>query len=198
MSVYFSPGKLLWSPFRREREEKGSSGERKEDSTLWKGKCRKAAAVVSSLLFTGVFLLSLKGVCHENSMARQRNRELSTVMRSLSGESKLYVVWGNALNVEELNPLTSLEELRKLTILAGGWLLFSPVYDGILERFGIRDVYRALYEKDNVFLICRNSDYDMKLLQSYLKQHYDQDVVLEKVLLWDNNRRCVVKIRRKG
>ena len=54
----------------------------------------------------------------------------------------------------------------------GGWDLASPAKESILERYGIEgSVYRALLEKDNVFLV-DVKDYETKLV--YLRQHYDE------------------------
>jgi hypothetical protein len=69
--------------------------------------------------------------------------------------NELYVVWGAEFPYELLPPLGRWEELRGLNLLGLGTDSSSPRLERRLAQFGIDDLYRALYTRDDVRLISR-------------------------------------------
>jgi len=127
-----------------------------------------------------------------------RNIEYMGLIKALSGEDKLYVIWGHAMNSENTGPFVNLKELEKFNRVDANWTVFSPTYYRMLEKFQIRDVYKALYEKDNVYLIALNDRFFLTYLQIFIKEHYNEDILFEPLLVWYDNSRCVFKVYREG
>jgi len=189
--LFFSAENFCPSLYPSEKE--GCDKEKNLPFTLY-SPLRKTAVIILCFFLAGSVFLSFRQLFLVSSKSKIKNTEYTLITEQLSHKDKVYVVWGSALNMEDMWPLSDPGKLKNFNIITSGWLTHSPYYYFLLKKFGITDVYMALYEKDNVFLICRNDGEMLKLLQLYIKEHYNQDVLFKPLLLWDNNRRCVVKV----
>jgi len=189
--LFFSAENLCPSLYPSEKE--GSDKEKKLPFTLY-SPLRKTVIIILCFFLAGSVFLSFRQLLLISSKSKIKSSEYARITEELSHKEKIYVVWGNALNMEDMGPLSAPEKLKNFNIITSGWLTHSPYYYFLLKKFEITDIYRALYEKDNVFLICRNDQEMLKLLQFYIKEHYNQDVLFRPILLWDENSRCAVKV----
>ena len=87
---------------------------------------------------------------------------------------RLYVVWGASLPFELIPPLSSMDELREMKIffLASGTR--SRYNAARLEEFGIDDIHRAIYTRDDVFVI--SNDALNRLFVAYVAEHYGEPI----------------------
>lgn len=87
---------------------------------------------------------------------------------------RLYVVWGASLPFELIPPLSSMDELREMKIffLASGTR--SRYNAARLEEFGIEDIHRAIYTRDDV-LVISNGAYN-EVFVAYVAEHYGERI----------------------
>lgn len=93
---------------------------------------------------------------------------------------QLYVVWGGCYPFEMLLGEADFQSLRALKMLATGFCCQSPVSDARLAEFGITDLYRAMWERPDVFVIGGPELND--LFANYVREHYGKRVVARTVL----------------
>jgi len=87
---------------------------------------------------------------------------------------QLYVCWGAQFPYELLSPDDNLDCVRNLKILPLGTSLRTPTTDARQAQFGITDLYRALYEKENVFLVAGQPS--VEAYRTYVREHYGVEV----------------------
>jgi hypothetical protein len=102
---------------------------------------------------------------------------LHSEMTSLVEELKprpdqLFVLWREWFPVEKLvYPLESTRRLRDFRCLWLSAQLPTPLSDRRLRDFGISNIYLAICERPNVFLVAGNELFN--LFSTYVRQHYD-------------------------
>ena len=167
-------------------------------SEISKSLCMKSPkssfSVFATVIIFLVLLLNIRAFYSISGLNRFNSdnflRMVSSNIRPTN--DKLFVMWGGALNIEHLSPFKNVKELGTLNILGTGCATHSPLNDRILERFSIVDIYVALYEKDNVFLIC--SEEKTGLLKKYIDEHYKQNIRFEKIAnLNDFNNNIIIE-----
>lgn len=65
------------------------------------------------------------------------------------------------------------KELYTNQVNLGGWIGRSPIMMDTMERYEVESIYRALYEKENVYFYTRENEY---LILGYLRRHYREDI----------------------
>lgn len=98
---------------------------------------------------------------------------------------RLLVVWGAALPIELTLPLSDMHEYRGLRLYSLGSDTRSPYNAALLEEFGIEDIYRAIYTRDDVLVI--GSDALNGLLVRYAAEHYGDRVSFWPVARYGKN-----------
>jgi hypothetical protein len=113
-----------------------------------------------------------------SQLGRTLNGALTGALRELPREP-LYVVWGAALPIELTLPWSSMAELRGLALYSLGSDTRSPLNGARLAERGIDDIYRAIYERDDVRVIGNESQ--GRLLVRYAQEHYGHRVAFRPV-----------------
>jgi hypothetical protein len=96
---------------------------------------------------------------------------------------QLYVTWGASFPYELVPPLDPLREFRDLRILSLGVMTQSPVTAARMTEFGIDDLYRALYERDDILLI--STDAHNRLLEQFVREHHGVSIAAVPVAQYD-------------
>lgn len=91
-----------------------------------------------------------------------------------SDHRKLCVMWEAALPLELVSPLDTLDEWSDLPMLSIAWPECTPWQEEIKRRFGITNLARALYERDDVVLIA--TDTHRRLFQNFAQEHFGAQV----------------------
>jgi len=83
----------------------------------------------------------------------------------------LYALWGPTFPLDAIDADSSLAFMRDFKCV-GLWYeqRHGPAQRRLAE-YGIDDLYRALYERDNVFLMAHKGE--LRLLFEYVREHYD-------------------------
>jgi hypothetical protein len=113
----------------------------------------------------------------------QRNSaELTTIADSLApSSSKLYVIWADGFPLDYIAPLASSASLAWTKSFHAVWLSWCqtmPSTTAMLKHFGIHNLYRAIAERDNVYVLfsvnqLRAPDLMYHLrYQTYMDSHY--------------------------
>jgi hypothetical protein len=87
----------------------------------------------------------------------------------------LLVFSGGILNLERLSVFSNLQEYKSLNIVFTGWFSNSPITLRTLERFQIRDLYSALFERDNVLILVVKNNTG-KCLKRFMWEHYQRQI----------------------
>jgi hypothetical protein len=87
----------------------------------------------------------------------------------------LFVDWAASLHGEVLAPWGGPEKLRGIRLLPIGTMSRTPFVRARLEEFGISDIYRAIYTRDDVYVILMSERF-YKAFKAYVKEHYNASV----------------------
>jgi hypothetical protein len=108
----------------------------------------------------------------ESADNRARHARALDMMAQLAPRpDQLFVVWGADLPFEDVVfPLRPTAPPPGLEAVGFGWMTRAPFTRRRLDEFGVADLYRALYERDDVRLVCTPAR--AQLLCSYLHERY--------------------------
>jgi hypothetical protein len=110
-----------------------------------------------------------------SSHVRRDRVALERFLNELSpSTNKLYVTWGWALPYELVSPLDSLDRWSRATFLSLSWNQGTPWNEAIKRRYGISNLSRAIYERDDIELVAMEED--VKLFTTFAKEHFGGDV----------------------
>jgi hypothetical protein len=112
---------------------------------------------------------------------RTRHRQIAVVMDQIAPrDDQLFVIWGGSFPYEGLvRPLEPLTQLESFKCMGLGVGLQTPMSNERLREFRIDDLCRAIYERNDVFLV---SDEPLNaLLATYVEEHYDARIVFRPV-----------------
>lgn len=131
-----------------------------------------AATILLLLLLSFVRVYA----CYTAADTRLANRNsLIDMLDNLRSPGRLVVSIADSFPFEmALLPFDSLKKFRGLDIYWTGYILNTPLPDVQLERFGITDIYTALYMNDNLVLVSRREL--LALYATFVKEHYDHEI----------------------
>jgi hypothetical protein len=121
-------------------------------------------------------LRTLGGLADADADRLQRHREAARLVRQLNPRpDQLYLLWREQFPLEDLvTPLGDAAAMGRIQCLALGTLLETPFTERRLRKFGIDDVYRALWERPDVFLVTHKDLQDY--LRRYVLLHYGTEL----------------------
>ncbi len=107
--------------------------------------------------------------------ARLAQRELQEIVAHIAPKPhQLFLAWASCVPFEYTSPLAGMEEFRDFKLLGIGGCLRTPIAFDRLREFGIEDIYRATFERDDVFII---AEFEwLPLLEKYILEHYGVNV----------------------
>jgi len=139
-----------------------------------------------SVLGAGALAVILLGLNAAAERRREAARRISPAeARQMLAEldprpDHLYIFWGADFPYEDVVfPGQACSLPAQLKAATFSWATRTPLHDQRLEQFGITDIYRAVYERDDVRLVCRPEN--AALLCAYLKEHYGVEARVEEV-----------------
>jgi hypothetical protein len=129
--------------------------------------------VVAGLLGGILVILTIVDCAAKAARERRLHNDLQEVMRALRPRpDKLFVLWREWFPLENVvYPFESTAALRDFRCLSLSTLLQTPFTDRRLDDYRIRDVYMAICERPDVYVIAM--DKLIILYASYMKQHYN-------------------------
>lgn len=136
---------------------------------------RKTGVVTLLLAFITVWgIKAHAGV--NRSRVETESLYLDTLKKLNPSSENLYVVWGPDLLVH-FPRVSSPNLYPNMKLICTGWPLYTKVAQERLKEFQISDLYQALYEKENVYLV---SDKGRESgLVEFIKAHYGVDVYFD-------------------
>lgn len=90
-------------------------------------------------------------------------------------DDQLFIVWGAAFPYTRILPLDNFDYLGNMKLISLGTTLRTPITRARMKEYGVSDIYKALYEKDNVYLIT-NNDRHLYYYTEFIKEHYGADI----------------------
>ena len=94
--------------------------------------------------------------------------------------NQLFVTWGGDFPYQSFQlPGAAEPASKEMQFLGLGVGNHEPVVQNRLRGFGIEDLYRAFYERNDVFLIC--VEMKKKLLAQYILEHYHTKVAVKTI-----------------
>ncbi len=138
---------------------------------------RKRYFFIIGLLLLGIWWSWLY---RQGSAAMERNREFRSFIRELDpSPGQLYVNWAGLLPLNACLPFDHLEYVKALKILPLGVKTNSPPYFERLREFDIDDIYPALAQMDDIFLV--SDPGKNQLYARYMMEHYQMAVTFEEI-----------------
>lgn len=93
------------------------------------------------------------------------------------GKDKLIFIWDSSLPLQWLQPFDNYSRFKNRSIISGGWTQRTPHDLILLKKFNANNIYTALYENNNIYLIAIPQY--TELLQIFMKEHYSKNVSFE-------------------
>lgn len=123
-----------------------------------------------SCFFMIYHLFIIVNITIDNNRNR-KNEMLKYAELENLGDEALIVNWGgSSINSEHIDPFSSIEDMPEINYLGLGWSTFSPYYISVLDKYDIDDLYLAIFQDKNVYLVA-NQSY-IKYLLIYMQEHY--------------------------
>ncbi|MHB8880759.1 MAG: hypothetical protein ACYC69_04505 [Thermodesulfovibrionales bacterium] len=121
-------------------------------------------------------LIVISGRYDESRVNKYKNSIMKqTVAQFNSDRSSLYVIWGASFPYEFFSPFDNLgTELASFRMLGINTLSNTPINAKVMAENQMKDVYKDLYEKDNLYLI--SNPYLNILYKQYVKEHHNKVV----------------------
>ncbi len=144
-------------------------------SIRYEGSYMTVASVSTLLLFVFISSFLTEEYKIGQSVKRERESFHNSVERLAPVEDDLYLVWGAAVPWESLSPFDTLSFMRDWKLIILGTTLRTPITKARKEQFGIDNLYKALYEHDNINIIIRNIRY-LYIYRVLVNEHYGVDL----------------------
>lgn len=114
-------------------------------------------------------------ILNESKINITKQQELDQVIERLSDEEKIYIIWG-ATGLEDKTISFSIPPQKNyLNIIQLGWMINSPYYNKALDKYSIDDIYKAIVDRDDIFVICSQGATEM--FSGFVSEHYKRDVI---------------------
>lgn len=135
-------------------------------------------ALAALAIFTGLYMN--KNVCLYSGQyaVEDKSSQKAAVERLLEDEEHLYLckVW--SIDHELYGPLeTAPAGFADRIVLLGGWSLYHPSIEHVLEKYGIENPYPDMIDNPQVLLI----DKDVERTVEYLQKYYEPSARAEKI-----------------
>ncbi|MBT4483320.1 MAG: hypothetical protein HOC71_06550 [Candidatus Latescibacteria bacterium] len=128
-----------------------------------------------TLAFMSLFFLVYQ-LLLDSAQNRQESKSIRRSMESMkSDKNKLFVNWGASFPHTKILPFENLEFLSDFNVLQLGTSTRSPFNKMRKADFNIKDLYRAMYEKDNIYFIVSNLRY-LYYFANHVQEHLNMDV----------------------
>lgn len=137
------------------------------------------------------------------SVARSLNKSKTGALESKSlqtsidqlrlQEDELFVIWGSSFPFEKIRPFDDLRILKGMNIIFVSAFDNTSLFDNARKRFGIKNLYIDLYEKDKVYLVADpvKDRYDPDIYRQFCFEHYGAQV--EFVVRYQDDNLTVLK-----
>jgi hypothetical protein len=117
---------------------------------------------------------------HKQSTWNENHQDsLGGFVKVIANPNVLYVVWPLAFPYEYISPFSNLEELNSFHIYPLSYISHSPISKEIRTKFGVNNIYKALYERDNVLLMF--SPDILPPLKDFIAEHYKASVYFKQL-----------------
>jgi len=145
---------------------------------------RKIIGLILLIVVVGVSVVNARSWQWRSAEYIRKDKWLRQVVRDINpAENQLYVVWGAGFPFEWVLPFRDTNYLNNFKCF---WLDGNQRYKSsmsILEGRGIKNIYKAIAEKENIFLIIRGDGPGNHLLmyKTFMMEHYHMSVEMREL-----------------
>jgi len=126
-----------------------------------------------SLIMAFIFTYAQNNIENKNKIV-----ELQKTFQYLpSNKNSLVFIWDSSLPFQWIHPFDNYSRFKNRSIIFGGWTQRTPHDLLLLKKFGINNIYTALYENNNIYLLAIPQY--TELLQIFMKEHYNKNIYFE-------------------
>ncbi|MFA5014520.1 MAG: hypothetical protein WC549_03145 [Actinomycetota bacterium] len=111
---------------------------------------------------------------NESKVNMAKQQELEQVIEKLSEENKIYVVQGGANLEDKVISFSIPQKKEYLNMIQLGWMIHTPFYYKALEKYSIDDIYEAIIDRDDIYVICGQGL--IEVIRKFVYEHYNRDV----------------------
>ena len=149
-------------------------------------KSRKILHRVFLLFFAVAIFYGATLMYGESVSAREHSESFRATIDTLAPKKdQLFIVWGASLPYVDILPFDTMDFMENFNLISLGTTLRTPVTKARMKEFGIDNIYRAPYEKKNIYFIVRNNKY-LFLYTQFVKEHYDVDIKFRYIFTSDD------------
>ncbi len=131
--------------------------------------------VVLSALFFIFSLVIYYYDQYDNRYWTDKEAKLKSTVADLNPQDdQLFVVWGSSFPYIEIGAFDDDEWLKKFHVVSVDWFQRTPATRAMMDRFGVKDLFKDLVNNPKAFLICTPGQW--YLYQVYMKEKYNEDV----------------------
>ena len=145
---------------------------------------QKISIGILGLVLMTVFFEVIGELNTFSKQSKENRRNLRALVASMNPDANnLYVVWANSFPYELITPFENIDFVKNLNVFTLGSIQRTPIADKVLEKNQIQNIYTAIAEKPNVYLVVR-ADYLQRwvgLYAEFMKQHYQKQITARQV-----------------
>ncbi|MFA5014515.1 MAG: hypothetical protein WC549_03120, partial [Actinomycetota bacterium] len=131
----------------------------------------KLAVVIICIALVTFGFISMS---NDSKINKIKQQELDRVIEKLSDEEKIYVSWGATGLEDKIISFSIPPQKDYFNMIQLGWMVKSPYYNKTLDKYSIDDIYKAIIDRDDIFVICSHGATEM--FSGFVSEHYNKDV----------------------
>ncbi len=121
---------------------------------------------VCIIIFSSIFITT--SIASRTNFEKQE--EFNEKISRMKEHDFIYVRWGAAPLHDKKISFTIPENLKGLKYIQQGWLQHSPIYNEILLKYSIENIYTDIILRNDIRVLCTKDQ--GKLLKIFIEEHY--------------------------
>jgi len=131
---------------------------------------RLMVLIICIVLVTFTFI----SVSSSSKINEVKQHQLEQVIEKLADENKIYVSWGATGLSDKVIFFSTMQWKDYPHIIQLGWRIHTPYYNKTLEKYSVGNIYKAIVEREDVFVICGGAG--VKRFIKFMSEHYNKSV----------------------
>jgi hypothetical protein len=147
-----------------------------KDSPRW-------VQTTGKLMIVLVLLMGFRMMIWEKKVAgvlKKNSDGLNETLKSFSPQKdELYVIWDSAFPYEAMGAFDKFDVFKKINLVTLVWFQRTPTTKAMLERFGVKNLFRDFVDNPKLYLIC--TPWEVNAYKVYMIQKFQMNTSLEPV-----------------
>jgi len=119
---------------------------------------------------------------YESQINKLNQKKFETEINKMIEKNKIYFIWIATLQDRSIL-FNASDHFKNLKSICQGWIIHSPIYNEILDKYSINNIYKDIAERSDIYVITKASRADFYC--RFMSEHYGEMIEYEKVDSFD-------------